>query len=419
MDSRAGSSGTVGGRNEGAIAPWLTDDVEMSRNGGSMSNSSNNNVGSAAMSTRAPARHPSYPTLGGGSSSGIGGGGPSMTSASRNVRQKSLNVPLSHLHMPGSTLTTIAASPPGFSGLSSGAYLQKHDDGAGTRSGETAGKGSKRPSEMRREGSYSSQNSTGGTDSNKLYRPSTASMQRGSSSSRDRQGSDDSSTLDGYGLDSTGSMVGSSTMTSSVSRLPPVSPSGTSSANGVYRDIRSGSQISLGSTAGQYHHQQYLHHQRETSGNQPGDKKKGLSALTGLLKRKGPTGGRPSTGGSDGSGPRGEQQISPGSMGPTSPSRSVRSGRPGSANDAVAPPFGASSGSMSERARRKTGHNPSVVSLAPSTSTQRLGNRARSHLYRRRLRSKSRSMSIQRGPCLCLIPIWTICAGSFDHISRL
>lgn len=156
-------------------------------------------------------------------------------------------------------------------------------------------------------------------------------------------------------------------MASSVSRLPPVSPSGAPSVNGAYRDLRSGSQISLGSTSGQHHHQQLWQHQRETSGTHSGDKKKGLSALTGLLKRKGGSGGRPSTGGSDGAGQRLESQASPGSIGPTSPSRPARPGRPGSANDAVAPAFGSTSGgSDSVRARRKTGHNPSVISLATS-----------------------------------------------------
>ena len=361
MESRTGSTGTSTGRNEGAIAPWLTDDAE------SGLDMNNNRPGNNNMSIRAPARNPSYPTL---TPSGGSLAGPSTGSASRiGLRQKSLNVPSSNPHVPLSTLTTIAASPPGFSGLSSGAYLQHHE--AGTSSG-FRGEPGKRPSEMRREGSYSSQTSTGGgsTMTHKLYRPTTsASMQRARSSSRDRQGSDDSSTLDGYGLDSTGSMVGTSTMASSVSRLPPVSPSRAPSVNGLYRDVRSGSQISLGSTGpGQQYHQQLLQHQREASGGHQGDRKKGLSALTGLLKRKGGSTGRPSTGGSDGTGYRAEQQqASPGSTGPTSPSRPAKPSRPGSANDAVAPPFGSTSGPDSDRARRRTGHNPSVVSLATST----------------------------------------------------
>jgi hypothetical protein len=206
----------------------------------------------------------------------------SSSGTSRLPRQKSMNVPSSHSQFHLSSLTTIAASPPNSYEMPS------------IMSNNMA---RPRPATMHREGSHSSQLSTRGT-SGKILRD------RGRSASRSRQGSEDSgltvSEVNERDLGYVEAVPGPSSGTvQASSHVPgggrggfgagPASPSaaGASATSGYYgRDARAGSQASLNSNSGQSSH---LH-----------DRKKGLSALTGLLKRKGPASGRPSTSGSDG-----------------------------------------------------------------------------------------------------------------------
>jgi hypothetical protein len=398
---------------EGDIAPWLMDDTGFF---GSGSGSGAGAGSGSGLPLRAPGlgemmRNSSFPSPGSiTTTTTTTTTNPSSTRL--NLRQKSLNIPSSassssssaaiaaataSAYNPSSRacvpLTTIAASPP------------NSNDWLGSFEGGSGGGGLTRPGgEMRREGSYSSQISATGqgpsatsnmapSHHHKLYRPASL-RNRGRSSSRTRQGSGDSTrtTIDDrsaaydhqhqqVAMDSVGGIL----------EVPPtgyggrgggvpVSPSGGGAgvSGSVYgRDVRVGSQASLGSTltlsggqrgesrssTGGYEHGAALTATTSTSTTTQGhDKKKGLSALTGLLKRKGNAGQRPSTGGSDRSDPG--SNWSAATIPATAPPMASppRSARQGSAYDPAVAPFASSS--MEPMSARSAMHNPSVTSLS-------------------------------------------------------
>jgi len=405
-----GARGLEGRRKgtEGDIAPWLMDDT------GFFGSGSGSGAGAGAGSgSGLPLRAPGMGGMMRNSSFTAPGSTTATATTNRlNVRQKSLNIPSSASSSSSSAaiasatassynpssracvpLTTIAASPP------------NSNDWLGSFEGGSGGGGPTRPGGgMRREGSYSSQNSTSGqgpsatsntatSQHHKLYRPASL-RNRGRSSSRTRQGSGDSAraTIDErsaayeyqhqqVAMDSNGGILGiPSTGYAGRGGGVPVSPSGggPGMAGSVYRrDTRLGSQASLGSTltlsGGQraesrsstsgYEHGAALTATTSASTTIHGnDKKKGLSALTGLLKRKGTAGQRPSTGGSDRSESGSNWSAAP--IPATAPPMASppRSARQGSAYDPAVAPFASSA--MEPMSARSGMHNPSVTSLS-------------------------------------------------------
>ena len=374
--------------------------------------------GSSGLPLRAPGmgemmRNSSFPSP--GSMTAAPTTNPSSTRL--NVRQKSLNISSSassssssaavasataSAYNPSSRacvpLTTIAASPP-----NSNDWLGSFEGGSGRGGLARPGGG------VTREASYSSQTSatgqgpsaistTGQTQHHKLYRPASL-RNRGRSSSRTRQGSGDSArtTIDERSaaydhhqqqgaMDSNGGILGvPPTGYGGRGGGVPVSPSGGGSgiSGSVYgRDARLGSQASLGSTltlsGGQrgesrsstsvYEHGAALTATTSASTTTQGhDKKKGLSALTGLLKRKGNAGQRPSTGGSDRSDPGSSWSAAPVATSAPPMASPPRSVRQGSTYDPAVAPFASSS--MEPMSSRSGMHNPSVTSLATTHET--------------------------------------------------